>query len=123
MTADARPVRMHARSPCKTCPFRADLRGAFFDPDTLDATIGENLRRQQHVHRCHNERPGAERQRLCVGFMRYIIANDIPNAAMRFGVRLRVIDPSVLGGPDILDDWDDVLENHAAALAREAATP
>ncbi len=123
MTVDTRPVRLHGRSLCKTCPFRADLGEAFFAPDTLDATVGENLRRQQHVHRCHNEKPRAERQRLCVGFMRYIIANEIPNAAMRIGVRLRVIDPSVLGGPAILDDWDEILENHASAMAREAAEP
>lgn len=121
MIADPRPARLHGRKPCSTCPFRADLRGVFFKPETLDATIGRNLRGEQHVHRCHKEKPNADRQRLCVGFMRYIITNDIPNAAMRFGIRLHVIDPSVLGGPPILEDWDDVLENHAAAMARSDA--
>lgn len=107
---------LHSRRPCKTCPFRVDLSAGHFDPDVLDATVGENLRREQHVHRCHNEKPGAEHQRLCVGFMRYLMATDTPNNLFRMGGRLGVIDSSVFDmSVPIVEDWDEVLENHALA--------
>jgi hypothetical protein len=51
--------------------------------------------------------------------MRYIIANDIPNAAFRFGVRLQVINPSIFDvAVPIIEDWDGVLADHAATMLR-----
>lgn len=117
MNEAKRPPELHGSRPCRSCPFRVDLEGKCFLPDVLDATIGENLRRQEHVHRCHNEKPGAERQRLCVGFMRFLEATRTPNNLYRMGQRLGVIDPSAFDrSVPIIEDWDDVLANHAATM-------
>jgi hypothetical protein len=115
---DSKRQLLHGTRPCKTCPFREDLGDGFFDPETLDATIGRNLRGERDVHRCHNEPAGGQRQLLCVGFMRYLMATDTPNSNFRMGGRLGCIDPSVFDmSVPIVEDWDEVLENHAQAMA------
>lgn len=105
---------LHGRKPCKSCPFRVE-RSGHFDPDTLNASVGENLRGQQYMHRCHSND-----EKLCVGNIRYLTANDIAdqNGMFRVFGRLGAIDLSILDNSvEIITDWDDVLESHAAALA------
>lgn len=108
-------LAIHAKRPCNSCPFRAERTG-HFDPDTLDKTVGENLRGQQYLHRCHSDK--ADR-RLCVGNLRYLIANDIAheNGMFRVMGRIGAVQPDTLDNSvEIIQDWDDVLESHAAAL-------
>lgn len=115
--------KLHGRSPCASCPFRANLGTNFFPPQVLDDTIGVNLREKKHVHRCHKEKPDAPRQRLCVGFMRFLVDHDVPNQAFKLGVRLGVIDPSVFDNRvPISESWDAVLANHSTLMARTGQT-
>jgi len=112
---------MHAPRPCKSCPFRVE-RSGYFEPDTLDKTVGENLRGEQYIHRCHSD---PKDERLCTGFIRYLVANDIAdqNGMFRVFGRLGALD---LDGLDkrveIFADWDDLLESHAEAV-RDAEGP
>jgi hypothetical protein len=111
--------KLHGRSPCASCPFRADLGSKFFPPQVLDDTIGVNLREKRHVHRCHKEKPDASHQLLCVGFMRFLVDHDVPNRAFELGVRLGVIDPSVFSDRvPISESWDAVLANHSTLMVR-----
>jgi hypothetical protein len=109
---------LHAIHPCKTCPFRRELGDKCFSPEVLDETVGVNLRGQKHVHVCHqaNGKSGAE-QRMCVGFMRFVRANDIPNQALIIGTRLGVLKPELLSDKvPICETWEEVLDNHDRAL-------
>lgn len=107
---------IHARHPCKTCPFRRELRGGAFPPDLLDETVGVNLRQGQYAHRCHVTL-GADTENVCVGFLRFVTDNQIHNSMVQFGQRLGVIDLTRLSSDvPICSTWDEVLSNHQRAL-------
>lgn len=107
---------LHGQHPCTSCPFRRDLAVGAFEPATLDATVGENLRGQRYVHRCHKTL-NKKRENLCVGFLRHARDHQIPNQLVTLGQRLGVIDYTRISTlVHIADSWPEVLQNHARAL-------
>lgn len=107
---------LHGQHPCSSCPFRQDLSEGAFEPAKLDATIGENLRGQKYVHRCHKTLD-QKRENLCVGFLRHIRDHRIPNQLATLGQRMGVIDYSrISDSVHIAGSWPEVLQNHERAL-------
>ena len=97
---------LHGQHPCSSCPFRQDLSEGTFEPATLDATIGENLRGHKYVHRCHKTL-GQKRD------------HEIPNQLAVLGQRLGVIDYTrISDSVPIAGSWSEVLQNREHALRR-----
>lgn len=114
-------IPLHASRPCATCPFLCspEVPGAF-EPATLDATVGENLRAGRFVHRCHKTL-GSKRENLCVGFLRFIRDQGIANELTTLGEAIGVIDyAQIKSDPPILTSWKAVLEEHGARLGRSS---
>lgn len=100
---------------CKTCPFRRDAGGTWFPPETLDASIGDNIR-QGYAHNCHqtNER---RNPKVCAGFARFVVDNQIPNRMLGMAAALGIFDQS--RDLDRVSDletgsWESVLSMHRA---------
>lgn len=107
-------------TPCPSCPFRARGDTAFL-PETLDATIGENLR-TGYAHKCHQDL-GTERERLCAGFMAFTHRQGIPNRMLIFAGRLGILgEVMVPDGLLIPGDWRAVLAEHARRLGWRRAS-
>lgn len=106
-----RKYPLHAKDPCASCPFRKRPRPGSFRASVLDETIGENLRGGEYVHRCHQEEKGEHQ--LCVGYIRFVVANDVPNKLMRMGRRFGAIDLSAIRDDvEIHLDWQEMLDDH-----------
>lgn len=116
---------LHGIHPCTTCPFRKELKDGWFSPLVLDETIGKNLREGRHVHVCHKANGATgKKQRMCVGFMRFVRHNRIPNENMRIGTVLGVLQPDKLSDEVPINlTWDDVLDTHAAQLGKLVLEP
>jgi hypothetical protein len=110
---------LHGAHPCKSCPFRQELKDGSFDPDVLEATVGSNLRGGQFVHRCHRTLDSG-RENLCVGFLRFVRDHDLPNRLLSVGVRLGVIDYTRISDEvELAPDWETLLCNHEALGGRD----
>ena len=108
--------KLHATRPCSSCPFRLERTG-HFDPDLLDATVGANLRGGQYVHKCHSTL-GQPVERLCVGFMRHVVATETPCRNLELGQAMGVIDLDALDpSVPIHEDFGELLADHAEQLA------
>jgi len=118
---------IHGRHPCKTCPFRVEVEyGSCFRPETLDKTIGSNLRSETYAHNCHSGLD-AEHPPLCVGFLRFIRDTETRSQNVVIGERLGLIDYGAISDEvAIAESWNDVLDIHTARLrfgARPGETP
>lgn len=116
--ADAPKHLIHGRHPCSSCPFRVDGDG-WFDPDTLDHSVGDNLRSGYYAHRCHKTLHG-KKENICVGFLRFLAHNGQKNTLVEMGIRMGIIDPKTLSDDvPIHTSWDDVLNAHEARMLND----
>lgn len=103
---------MHGQHPCVSCPFRREA-DHYFEPSTLDQTVGKNLRSETYVHKCHKGL-GKSVETLCVGFLRFVRDQDVPSQLTQVGVRMGVIDYDIISdNVPIATSWEEILEIHA----------
>ncbi len=102
---------LHGKRTCSSCPFRRERTGSF-PVDALERSIGENLRGETYVHKCHSAL-GKPVELLCVGFIRFCEEQHVANANLQLGQRLGVIDvKAIVDASPIHTDWSELLRDH-----------